>query len=87
MKKGLILGFQARLPIGIVLGFLGFRHEVLPLLQKINHSTRAFLWNANGLQGFVRDMDAIPILSRAVKTDELKKVTKWQAIDIDAVYK
>ena len=32
MKKNLIFNIQARLPIGILLGFLGYMHEVAPLM-------------------------------------------------------
>ena len=31
-KKDLIFGLKARLPIGVILGFLGYQHEVLPVL-------------------------------------------------------
>ena len=48
-KKTLILGFRARLPIGVFCGYLGSRHEVIPLLQILSHETRAFIWNADGL--------------------------------------
>ena len=49
MKKGLIFGLRARLPIGMILGYVGYRHEVMPLLQIISHQTRAYIWNADGL--------------------------------------
>ena len=29
LKKNLIFGLQARLPIGLILGFYGFRHQVM----------------------------------------------------------
>ena len=32
LRKGLILGLQARLPIGIILGFLGHQLYIFPLL-------------------------------------------------------
>ena len=32
LKKCLVFNLQARLPIGIILGFFGFRHEVVPLM-------------------------------------------------------
>ena len=53
LKKALILNLQARPAIGLVLGFLGYRHQVIPLLQKLCHATRAYIINANGLPGFV----------------------------------
>ena len=53
LKKGLILGLHSRLPIGLILGFLDYTNHVVPLLQIINHGTRAYIWNENGLPGFV----------------------------------
>ena len=32
LKRGLIFGLAARLPIGIILGFVSSRHEVMPLM-------------------------------------------------------
>ena len=52
-KKCLIFDLDSRLPIGIILGFLGYRHEVMPFLQRASHKTRAFIINANGLPGFI----------------------------------
>ena len=39
LKKGLVFNFKARLPIGILLGFIGYRHEVIHIMQTISHST------------------------------------------------
>ena len=32
LKKGLIFGLEARLPIGIILGYFAYRHQVMPLM-------------------------------------------------------
>ena len=32
LRKELIFGFEARLPIAIVIGFSGHRHQVMPLM-------------------------------------------------------
>ena len=53
LKKNLIFGIEARLPIGIILGFYGFRHQVMKLMQCLSHGTRAYIVNADGLPGFV----------------------------------
>ena len=52
-KKDLILGFSARPPIGIILGLIGFRYQVMPLMQTLSHKTRAYIVNADGLPVFV----------------------------------
>ena len=31
LKKVLIFGLHSRLPIGTILGFVGYRHDVMPL--------------------------------------------------------
>ena len=54
LKKGLIFGLQSRLPVGLILGFLDYTNHVVPLLQIISHGTRAYIWNENGLLGFVK---------------------------------
>ena len=53
LKKDLIFGIGARLPIGIVLGFCGYRHQVMKMMQGFSHGTRAYIINAGGLPGFV----------------------------------
>ena len=77
LKKCLVFRLHARLPIGIILGFVGFRHEVLCLMQAISHSTRAFVWNADGLQGFIDRFDIIKLLKRADRDGTLAQVTEW----------
>ena len=49
LKKGLVFKLSSRLPIGMILGYFGNRHEVIPLMQVLNHGTRAYIWNENGL--------------------------------------
>jgi len=36
-----------------MLGFLGDSDEILNLMQRLSHSTRAYLVNAKGLKGFL----------------------------------
>ena len=52
LKRGLIFGLKARPPIGIILSFLGYSYEVFELMQTLSHRTRAFIFNAQGLNGF-----------------------------------
>ena len=59
LKKNLIFGLEARPPIGIILGLAGYSNQVIPLLQKLSHGTRAFVVNADGLSGFVLPFDIV----------------------------
>ena len=85
LKKGLIFGFRARLPIGIILGFVAIRHQVIPLMQTLSHATRAYIVNADGLPGFVNDFDIIKYLKEADEAGQLEHAKKWQVIDINLV--
>ena len=73
LRKGLILGLNTRLPIGIVLGFAGYRDQVFPLLQTLSHATRAFIINAEGLPGFVIAFDTMEPLKEAEKALGLRR--------------
>ena len=65
LRKSLIFDLDARLPIGIILGFYGYHHEVMFLLKNMSHATRAYIVNANGLPGFVIRFDIIRYLKEA----------------------
>ena len=76
LMKNLIFGFQSRLPTGIVLGFLGFRHDVIPIMQRLSHGTRAYIYHADGLKGFVDKFDAAHILQEQERRGKLKELTE-----------
>ena len=71
LKKGLIFGLEARPPIGIVLGFFGYQHQVMKLMQCLSHGTRAYIVNAEGLPGFVLEFDIIRFLRKADEAGQL----------------
>ena len=68
LKKGLIFGLNARLSIGIFLSFLDFRHVVIHLMQKLSHSTRAYIWNADGLNSFLQRVQIMKVFREAQRT-------------------
>ena len=49
-----IKGLKSRLGTIEVLAYVGNTHEVLPILQQLNHTSRAYTENTNGLKGFCR---------------------------------
>ena len=65
LYKGLIFGLKARLPIGLILGLAGIRREVMPIMQTLSHTTRAYIINANFLPGFLVEFDIIRHLEAA----------------------
>ena len=82
LKKCLIFGLHARPPIGYILSYLGYQHEVMPILQILSHSTRAFIFNADGLPGFVQRFEISEILLDADNQNQLEFAKKWQEIDL-----
>ena len=85
LKKCLILNLRSRLAIGVVLGFVGWRHEVIPILQTLSHSTRAYIINANGLTGFLLSMNLIRFLQEADQDGKLESAKKYQVIDFQKI--
>ena len=72
LRKDLIFGISARLPIAMILGFTDFQHKVIPILQTLSHGTRAYIVNANGLPGFVLEFDIVRYLKKANETGQLE---------------
>ena len=77
LRKNLIFGLEARPPIGIILGLANDRSQVMPLLQKISHGTRAFMVNADGLPGFMLEFDIIQYLKQANAAGKLENAKKF----------
>ena len=73
---------QSRNAASEILSFIDYKEEVILLLQTLSHKTRAFIYNAHGLQGFLVSLDVMGILRFAQKQELLEKVTKWQVVDL-----
>ena len=56
---------DSRGAIATVWTFLGYKHEVIEILQRLSHRTRAYVYNADGLKGFLVVLDIIKILKDA----------------------
>ena len=82
LKKVLIFGFKSRLVIAKLLSFIGWRQQVLPLMQTISHGTRAYIVNAEGLPGFVPELNFMQFLKDAEKKGHLEQVRKLQEINL-----
>ena len=57
----------------------------MPLLQTLSHVTRAFIWNSDGLPGFVAKFEIINVLKHADETGKLEQAKMWQVIDLDKI--
>ena len=75
LLKSLILGLNSRLAIGVVLSYLDYSSEVIETLQVLSHSTRAYIYNAGGLKGFLKS-GPISILYKLAQSSEFEAVTK-----------
>ena len=71
LRSSLILGLKSRLSIALILSFLAHSEEILFLLQKLNHSTRAYIQNAKGLKGFLVPLNIIHELDYLLKDEAL----------------
>ena len=59
-------------------------------MQTLSHGTRAYIVNADGLPGFVKNFDfmnfdIIQFLQAAEKADKLEHAKKWQVIFLSEV--
>ena len=67
----------------------------MPLMQMLSHKTRAYLWNADGLKGFLIKMhmkdlmklDILVALREAQESGDIYEVTKHQEVKIDSLMK
>ena len=54
-------------------------------MQRINHGTRAYIWNADGLQGFLNYFNPILELQRAFDGINLEDIREKKLEDIRAL--
>ena len=83
---GLVFGIKARQPIAIILGFVYPKEGVIPLMQSISHSTRAYIVNSDGLPNFLIEAGNIfNYLQSADEAGHLEHARKRQVIDMSKV--
>ena len=80
--KCLIFGLQARLPIATILSYMGYRHDVIWILQTLSHTTRAYIWNANGLEAFIKPLNIINFFRDSEEQGFLEDIAKWQLVQV-----
>ena len=65
LRKELIFNLKARASINSILRYMGYSHEVIPRLQVLSHGTRAYIVNANELDGVILTFDIVKHLRAA----------------------
>ena len=53
LKVLLVKGLQSRNVMGTMFSYVSYNYEVISLMQVISHSSRAYIWNADALQGYL----------------------------------
>ena len=73
LKKSLpFKSIQSRLPTATILAYTGYMREVIILLQRLSHGSRAFIFNAKGLEGFLVKDDFYFYMRRLESEDRSK---------------
>ena len=57
---------------------------MIPMMQQISHRSRAYIWNSNGLQGFLVG-DILQILRYEKKQGNLAAFLKYQYINFEGI--
>ena len=71
-----MLKLQARV-FAIMFSYLDYRHNVVSLLQELSHGARAFVWNLDGLTGYVKKVDVMVELRKVEARGVLTELTKY----------
>ena len=66
----------------MILSFFGHSNEVFELMQTLSHGTRAFIFNAKGLKGFLVNLDLCEMLNDAYKSGQLEQAFYHHAFKI-----
>ena len=75
LKVLLIKGLESRNVMGTILSYVDHSDEVISLMQRISHSSRAYIWNADALQGYLVKQNVIKILEKIENNKQ--KVKGW----------
>ena len=76
-------GITGRRAMALVWTYVDWRNEVTDILQQLSHRSRAYFFNAHGLQGFLIKATPMLLLNQARTLGELEQVTRWQHIDFE----
>ena len=75
---------KSRMGVALVLSYFGDSEKVYKLMQCTSHRSRAYIFNAKGLKGFLVP-GIIAALKEAQETGSIEYATKYQSVNIKAV--
>ena len=78
-------GLPAREAMATVWSYVGWKFQVVDILQKLSHQSRAYLYNGHGLSGFLVELNVIPVLKRLESKGKLDEISPWQRVDIEEI--
>ena len=78
---------QSRVCTATILQYTGYQQQIILLLQKLSHKSRAYIFNANGLQGFLIKEDYLSVLKSAHADGLWERVTRWHRADFSFIQK
>ena len=88
LKKRLPFGnLKSRHAIAVVLSYLGTTLEVYPLLQKISHTTRAYIFNEKGLKGFLEQASFTAWVMRLGNKGKLDEAAGNVRVEVQKLFK
>ena len=67
----------------LVLSYLDYRQNVVPLLQKTSHGMRCYMKATDGLRNTLVVMTITTVLNQLISKERLNKISKYQDIDAD----
>ena len=84
LLKGMpVQKLQSRPVHAIILSFYGYQPQVCHMLQRLCHTSRAFIINSGGLAGFLVKFDLIDLLREEERRGNFEKITGMQNFTID----
>ena len=74
MKALPFTNLQSRLASAIILSYVDFQEEVMLIVLRLSHGSRAYLHNAGGLKGFFVQEPLVKIIIR----EGIENANRWQ---------
>ena len=77
LKEMPFKGIDGRLSMAIFWSYAGYKEDVLDKLQVLSHRSRAYIYNANGLNGFLVEKRIIRTLELAKKDGSFDEWSRY----------